>query len=161
MTATIQLSRDTHVYIGLGAASGSSPSAQLWKIPVLDGFSFSQATATTEVTLNEMQDANQNSNRGRSMFTNALEPAEWSFSTYARPVYDNGDIDSGASAQHDAQTAVEEVLWAFFFGAKDSTQSGVGAWTASSAQWNQPGNSNVVVASRGTAAARRLPPPGR
>ena len=33
------------------------------------------------------------------MFTNALEPAEWSFSTYARPVFESS-----------AQTAVEEVF---------------------------------------------------
>ena len=77
MAATIQLSRNTHVYM--------EKSGVYWKIPVLDGYSFSQATATTEVTLNEMSDANLNSNRGRAMFTNALDPAEWSFSTYARP----------------------------------------------------------------------------
>ena len=72
MAATIQLSRDTHVYLALAGST-----AVYWKLPVLDGFSFSQSTATTEVTLNEMQDTSGNSNRGRSMFTNALEPAEW------------------------------------------------------------------------------------
>tara|TARA_E500000318_G_scaffold109492_1_gene122564 strand:- start:5530 stop:6747 length:1218 start_codon:yes stop_codon:yes gene_type:complete len=85
-----------------------------WKIPVLDGYSFSQATATTEVTLNEMSDANLNSNRGRAMFTNALDPAEWSFSTYARP-FKTGASESAKAS--DAHTAVEEALWAFFFGA--------------------------------------------
>ena len=65
-----------------------------------------------------MQDTSGNSNRGRSMFTNALEPAEWSFSTYARPVFESS-----------AQTAVEEVLWAFFLGAQKlgtlQTRSGI------------------------------------
>ena len=125
MTATIQLSRDTHVYL---AVAGST--AVYWKLPVLDGFSFSQATATTEVTLNEMQDASGNSNRGRAMFTNALEPAEWSFSTYARPVFDAS-----------VQTAVEEVLWAFFLGAK--------TWDATNKEWDQGSTTNVVVNSRG------------
>lgn len=132
MAATIQLSRDTHVYI---APAGST--AVYWKIPVLDGYSFSQSTATTEVTLNEMQDTSGNSNRGRSMFTNALEPAEWSFSTYARPVFESS-----------AQTAVEEVLWAFFLGAK--------TWDATNKEWDQDSNTNVVVNARGTTAASTL-----
>lgn len=125
MTATIQLSRDTHVFIGKGTT--------YWKIPVLDGFSFSQATATTEVTLNEMQDSSGASNRGRSMFTNALEPAEWSFSTYARPTLESA-----------AHTAVEEVLWAHFFGAKtwnDSTD----VWTPAAVSATR--TSNMVVTS--------------
>ena len=132
MTATIQLSRDTHVYI---TQAGST--AVYWKIPVLDGYSFSQSTATTEVTLNEMQDANGNSNRGRAMFTTALEPAEWSFSTYARPVFETG-----------AQTAVEEVLWAYFLGAK--------TWDAVSNEWDQGTTTGVVVNSRGAAATAPL-----
>lgn len=134
MAATIQLSRDTHVYV---TQAGST--AVYWKIPVLDGYSFSQSTATTEVTLNEMQDSSGNSNRGRSMFTNALEPAEWSFSTYARPVF-----DSTATKQ----TAVEEVLWAFFFGAK--------TWDALNSEWDQGTNTNVVVTTRGATAATNL-----
>ena len=132
MTATIQLSRDTHVYI---TQAGST--AVYWKIPVLDGYSFSQSTATTEVTLNEMVDGNGNSNRGRSMFTTALEPAEWSFSTYARPVFETG-----------AQTAVEEVLWAYFLGAK--------TWDAASKEWDQGTNTGVVVDSRGATATTSL-----
>ena len=132
MAATIQLSRDTHVYI---APAGST--AVYWKIPVLDGYSFSQSTATTEVTLNEMQDASGNSNRGRSMFTNALEPAEWSFSTYARPVFESS-----------AQTAVEEVLWAYFLGAS--------SWDAINKEWDQGTNTNVVINARGTTAATTL-----
>jgi hypothetical protein len=110
MAATIQLSRNTNVYLEKGGV--------YWKIPVLDGYSFSQATATTEVTLNEMQDSSGASNRGRAMFTNALEPAEWSFSTYARPFKTGGSESAKASNAH---TAVEEALWAFFFGATSYT----------------------------------------
>ena len=143
MTATLQLSRDTHVYIGLGDASGTlgdanyQPNAVLWKLPVLDGFSFSQATATTEVTLNEMQDSAGASNRGRAMFTNALEPAEWSFSTYARPVFSS------------YQTAVEEVLWAMFFGAKQ--------WDAANREWDINNTlTNKVVTARGSTNATTM-----
>lgn len=127
MAATIQLSRDTHVFIGKGTT--------YWKIPVLDGFSFSQATSTTEVTLNEMQEGTSGaSNRGRSMFTNALEPAEWSFSTYARPTLE--------STKH---TAVEEVLWAHFFGAStwnDTTD----VWTPAAVSATRSSNMAVTSA---------------
>lgn len=154
MTATLQLSRDTHVYIGLGDASGTlgdaayQPNAVLWKLPVLDGFSFSQATATTEVTLNEMQDSTGASNRGRAMFTNALEPAEWSFSTYARPVYDTSALQASASAGAGLQTAVEEALWALFFGATAYVKSVSGT----PATWNVSSSlANKVVTARGSA----------
>ena len=80
-----------------------------------------------------MQDSSGASNRGRSMFTNALEPAEWSFSTYARPTLE--------SSSH---TAVEEVLWAHFFGAKtwnDTTD----VWSPAAVSATR--TSNMVVTS--------------
>ena len=86
----------------------------LWSIPVLDGFSFSQATNASEITLNEMEDASGRSRRGRKMFTDSLSAAEWSFSSYIRPfksagsmAYNNGAADSSANHQH----ACEEALW--------------------------------------------------
>ena len=91
-----------------------SKDGYLWSIPVLDGFSFSQATNASEITLNEMEDASGRSRRGRKMFTDSLSAAEWSFSTYVRPFKSagsksstNGRADSSANHQH----AVEEALW--------------------------------------------------
>jgi len=85
-----------------------------WSIPVLDGFSFSQATNASEITLNEMEDSSGRSRRGRKMFTDSLSAAEFSFSTYIRPFKSagsksntNGRADSSANHQH----AVEEALW--------------------------------------------------
>tara|TARA_B100000085_G_scaffold278028_1_gene299216 strand:+ start:518 stop:1861 length:1344 start_codon:yes stop_codon:yes gene_type:complete len=135
MAATIQLSRNTHVYIG--QISGGAE--KLWKIPVLDGFSFSQSTATTEVGLNEMQSTNGVSQRGRSMFTDALEPAEWSFSTYARP-----------GKESNLHTAVEEVLWAMFLGA-DTWNDTTDAWTRAT-----PAGSLITGASSGRATNATL-----
>ena len=134
--ATIQLARNTHVYMGL--VDGSDE--HIWKMPVLDGFSFSQSTSTTEVGLNEMQSTGGASNRGRAMFTDALEPAEWSFSTYARPGKTAGSSDvyrtqaSGNPAvSASIQTATEEALWAFFFGASTYTRP----TTQTTAGWNK------------------------
>ena len=80
MADTFYFSRDTKVYL---TPAGST--AVGWEIPVLDGFSFSQATNISEVTLNEMADANEKSRRARQVFTDSFAPAEWSFSTYMRP----------------------------------------------------------------------------
>ena len=132
MPATLQLARNTHVYMKVGST--------FWKLPVLDGFSFSQSTATQELALNEMQDTTGFSSRGRTMFTNALEPAEWSFSMYARPTLD--------SATH---SAVEEALWAMFFGATTYT---AGDWSRAAnpaiptpAAISRTGSTNMIVTS--------------
>ena len=104
---TLYFSRDTKVYIKIGSA--------VWEVPVLDGFSFSQASNSTEVTLAEMEDTSGNSKRGRAMFNDSLAPVEWSFSTYVRPFKSAG---SGAGAADNAAKhhAVEEVLWALMVG---------------------------------------------
>lgn len=104
MAANLQLSRNTHVFLQKTQAAYSSQTADyLWQIPVLDGYSFSQAVATSEITLNEMaRDSNLSTRRARAMFNDALEPAEWSFTTYMRP-NNNG-------------TSVDEALWANMLG---------------------------------------------
>lgn len=105
---TLYFSRDTKMYIKIGSA--------VWEIPVLDGFSFSQATNSTEVTLAEMEDSSGVSKRGRRMFNDSLSPVEWSCSTYVRPFKTAG---SGAGAANDTANnhhAVEEVLWALMVG---------------------------------------------
>ena len=57
MAAQFYFSRDTKVYL---TPAGST--AVAWEIPVLDGFSFSQATNTSEITLAE---ASSGTNKSR------------------------------------------------------------------------------------------------
>ena len=106
MADTLYFSRDTKVFVKIGSA--------IWEMPVLDGFSFSQATNASEITLNEMADTSGNSRRGRQMFTDSYAPAEWSFSTYMRPfkASGSGNADDTQNSHH----AVEEVLWALMVG---------------------------------------------
>lgn len=78
-----------------------------WEIPVLDGFSFSQAINASEITVNE---AGATSRRARLLFNDSLAPVEWSFSTYARPTL-------VTSFTPDQVHGVEEALWAMFAGA--------------------------------------------
>ena len=107
MAQQLYFSRDTKVYIEIGS--------DVWEMPVLDGFSFSQATNVSEITLSEMEDSNRNSKRGKRAFNDSLAPAEWSFSTYVRPFISAG---TGAGAADTAANhhAVEEVLWALMVG---------------------------------------------
>ena len=91
MAEYLHYSRDSRLYM--------EKDGYLWSIPVLDGFSFSQATNSSEITLNEMEDATGKSRRGRKMFTDSLSAAEWSFSTYIRPFKSagaSGSLDGGA-----------------------------------------------------------------
>lgn len=113
----LQFSRDSKVFVELD--DGNSPN-QIWEVPVLDGFSFSQSLNTTEITINEAGDI---SRRSRLVFNDSLAPVEWSFSTYVRPFVSAG---SGGGAADDAAYvhAVEEAMWAMFLGADEWT-SGV------------------------------------
>ena len=115
MADQLYFSRDTKVFIKIGTT--------VWEVPVLDGFSFSQATNASEVTLSEMSGTGGSSRRGRRMFTDSFAPAEWSFSTYMRPFTSVGANDATAqltgklaSETDGDHHAVEEVLWAMLAG---------------------------------------------
>lgn len=90
-----------------------------YEIQVLDGLSFSQATTEEVVTINEAGSA---PSRGQRSFNTALDPVEFSMSTYIRPKYSEG----GAL---DSVIAEEAVLWNAFAGTGDIGQAGAG-WTA-------------------------------
>lgn len=127
MADTMFFSRDSKVFVAPLAANGSEQG--VWEIPVLDGFSFSQATNASEVTLNEMSAGSNVSRRGRKMFNDSLAPAEWSFSTYARPFKSAGTGDGKASDTSGHHHAVEEALWAMAVGdaSYSSSVSSLGA----------------------------------
>jgi hypothetical protein len=69
MADTLYFSRDSKVYLAIGT--------DIWEMPVLDGFSFSQATNTSEITLNEMSNSTGDSRRGRQMFTDSYAITQW------------------------------------------------------------------------------------
>ena len=98
MADTFYFSRDTKVHL-------KDSAGVVYNIPVLDGFSFSQATNTTEVTLNEMESTAGVSRRARQIFTDSYAPAEWSFATYIRPFTGSG---SGTGNHTGAKSHVVE-----------------------------------------------------
>ena len=106
-------SRDTKVFMKFKGTVANNTDA-LYELPVLDGYSFSQATNSSEITLNEAADSSGNSKRGRAMFNDSFAPAEWSFSTYMRPTT-SGSGDTFVTNQHAGnakQFAIEGPLWA-------------------------------------------------
>lgn len=97
MAQQLYFSRDTKVYLEIGS--------KVWEVPVLDGFSFSQATNVSEITLAEMESTGGVSRRGRAAFNDSLAPAEWSVTTYVRPTTAGGNV-----------VPVEEGLWELLVG---------------------------------------------
>ena len=112
-------SRDTKVFMAW-SYDGTDAKEALYEIPVLDGFSFSQGTNTSEVTLSEAANSTGGSKRGRAMFTDSFAPAEWSFSTYMRPTVSGSGsattaTDGVTNGQHGGNAdkfAIEGPLWA-------------------------------------------------
>ena len=133
MAQQLYFSRDTRMFLQFRNTTDNTETSTdlgkgaLWEIPVLDGYSFSQTTNTSEITLAEMESSAGVSRRGRRMFTDSLAPAEWSFSTYIRPFKSLGqdNVTSGTKAAETGTTsevhAVEEALWASMFGADKYT----------------------------------------
>ena len=124
MATKLYFSRDTKVLAHIPMASAGSKN-MYFDIPVLDGFSFSQATNTSEITLNEAQSTAGASRRGRAMFNDSYAPVEWSFSTYMMPYTSAGGVKgtsgkargiSGGASQDGFHAEVTEALWAMFFG---------------------------------------------
>jgi len=108
MADVLYFSRDTKLYVEIGS--------NIWELPVLDGFSFSQNSNSTEVTLAEMESSAGVSRRGRAFFNDSLAPAEWSFSTYVRPFKSAGTGTGAVNTVVNSHHAVEEVLWALMAG---------------------------------------------
>jgi hypothetical protein len=109
---------------GLGVFKGNESNANTFKIGVLDGYSFSQASESTDVTVSE---AGATPNRTSRRFNDSLSPAEWSFQTYARP-FKHGTSSFRDVGQHDI---VENILWAALAGqeitkAEDDADTSVG-----------------------------------
>lgn len=112
MSDQLYFSRDTKMYVAFKDHGGAYQAA--FEIPILDGFGFSQANNTSEITLSEMESSTGVSRRGRRLFNDSLAPAEWNCSTYVRPFK---GASSGSDYTATEHHAVEEVLWAAMAGA--------------------------------------------
>ena len=95
--------------IGTGLFKGNEVDANTFRLGVLDGYSFSQGSDSTDVTISE---AGAAPNRGSKRFNDSLPPAEWSFGTYVRP-FRHGAASYRANTTFDC---VENIMWAALSG---------------------------------------------
>ena len=95
--------------IGTGLFKGNESDANTFRLGVLDGYSFSQGSDSTDVTISE---AGAAPNRGSKRFNDSLPPAEWSFGTYVRP-FEHGAASYRANGTFDC---VENIMWAALSG---------------------------------------------
>ena len=123
--ATVILSyQDTAAAQSTYDGAGRTPAeANTFEIPVLDGFSFSQATGTQNVTLNE---AGTSPKRGQSIFNTSIEPVDWSFTTYMRP-----RIDDLATDLHGM---TEKMLWNALVSGVKTDNVGTGGITSTATE---------------------------
>ena len=127
----LSLSRNATVILSYQASTdtawdglGREPSeANTFEIPVLDGFSFSQATGTQNVTLNE---AGTSPKRGQAIFNTSIEPVDWSFTTYMRPRID----DLGT----DLHGMTEKILWNALVASTKTDNVGSGGITSTATE---------------------------
>lgn len=132
----LQFQRNADVYIELYDTAGGTIQTT-WKVPVLEGFSFSQSINAQEITVNE---AGTTSRRARLLFNDSLAPSEWSFSSYIRPVVNNSLV-----------VAPELPLWGMLFGADayadNSPGDGGGVYSNDTFS---PSSTNAVTSSTNT-----------
>jgi hypothetical protein len=131
---------DSQGRIRAGAYKDSSNlfnNTNIWEIQVLEGMTFSQNTTVDTVTLNE---AGATPARGQRSFNTALEPLDFTFSTYLRPYLSPG-ANAGATTD-DFVTCEEKVLWNAFGGsiALNTTNA---AWTDGTVNNAGPGTFTV------------------
>ena len=123
----------------LGLFKGNERDANTFKIGVLDGYSFSQANESTDVTVNE---AGATPNRGSQRFNDSLAPAEWSFQTYARP-FTHGSASFRASGTQDF---AENILWAALSGqAMTTVDKDTGSGNTANSGISYPDANQVTV----------------
>ena len=87
MATQINLQRNSEVFYSTvdlngGAAATAMSSANTWKVEVLAGFAFSQASATQDITTLE---SGTSPDRSTQRFNTAVNPVEWNFQAYLRP----------------------------------------------------------------------------
>ena len=119
MASTFNLVRNSRAWFStnvdansgvLNTTAASMTTANTLELTILDGFSFGQATQQQTIQLSE---AGTSPVRGQRAFNTALDPVEFSFSTYIRPYFST------------VVRAEEEVLWNALFGSNAIDTTGL------------------------------------
>ena len=109
-----------------GRFVGNGTGANTFRIGVLDGYSFSQGSESTDVTITE---AGATPSRGSKRFNDSLPPAEWSFGTYVRPFIHGADSWRAVNSYD----MCENILWNALAGTAITGASGAAVTTEANA----------------------------
>ena len=101
---SVLLLRNTRVWVSTVEAGFTTANTQ--EILVQDDLSFSQKSATTDINIDE---AGPKPTRGSKRFTDAIDPAEFSFSTYILPYLD--DKGTAGNTADDVVLTPDWMLW--------------------------------------------------
>lgn len=132
------LSRNTRLFVSTIAPASfgatSCDDTNTWEVKVLDGYSFSQDVANTEIGVSESASecATGGLARGTLGFNTALNPVEVSFSTYVRP------FDNGATGD-----CVEKALWGAALAG--DTAFAASPATSATAVWNETTGPDAIT----------------
>lgn len=108
----INLQRNTEVFWstidlnGGGSAANMKPT-NTWRVEVLAGYAFNQSAANQDITTLE---SGRNPDRSTQRFNTAVNPVEWSFSTYVRPTGMRLTDGTDSSTQN-AKPVADWFLW--------------------------------------------------
>jgi hypothetical protein len=102
----IQLQREAKVFVSTVNTGWNN--VNTWRLPVMAGFSFTQDTASSDITLNE---AGATPTRGQKRFNDALNPVDVSFSTYLRPYKASTAVQAGGNITAADHVDANAVLW--------------------------------------------------
>ena len=117
MSSLYNLKRNSRVFFTTNVAAGTGKvnatgftALNTQELTVLDGFTFTQTTTASAITVSE---AGVAPSRGQRSFNTALNPVDFSFSTYVRPNIPSTTVN-----------ADESVLWNAIFGVADVNTAG-------------------------------------
>lgn len=102
----LNLLRNARLFVSTSSTGLLLEDTNTWEIPLLNDFSFSQAVETADITISE---TGATPTRGSLRFSTALNPVDWSFSTYMRPYKIAAGATGDGTASH--HRCLERPLW--------------------------------------------------
>lgn len=107
MSSNIQLLRNARLWVSSALVEADITKLNTREILLQDDFSFSQATSASDVSLDE---AGPTPARGSARFNDAVDPVEWSFSTYTR-AFMTTDLDQDGTETDPGVITADAILW--------------------------------------------------
>jgi hypothetical protein len=143
MATALNLQRNSEVYMstvdldGGGTADNMTP-ANTWRVEVLAGYAASKSSATQDITSLE---SGLTPDRTTQRFNTAINPTEWSFSTYLRPT---GVIEENDDPTGNVQPVADWFVWQALL-SNTAFAAGVGAGSVLQSTWQDGGKFDLAT----------------